>query len=109
MHDQWIRFDRLFTRQVLNVSTAISQSLSGTTKNADEDCKSEVETSQESLKVFQSRSHCFHFPCSVVPYTHQPGKTFNLTASIVLFSDPLETTASIPHRINLNQCEPLGL
>ena len=39
-------------------------------------------------------------PCSVIPYTHQPGKTFGLTASIVLFSDPLE---------NLNQCEPLGL
>ena len=106
MHDQWIRFDRLFTRQVLNVSTAILQSLSGTTKNADEDCKSAVETSQESLKVFKSRSHCFHFPCSVVPYTHQPGKTFSLTASIVMFSDPLETTASIPHRINLISVNP---
>ena len=60
-------------------------------KNADEDCKSAVETSQESVKVFQSRSHCFHFPCSVISYTHQPDKTFSLTASIVLFSDPLET------------------
>ena len=96
MHDQWIRFDRIFTRQVLNVSTAISQSVSGITKNADEDCKSAVETSQESLKVFQSRSHCFHFPCSVIPYTYQPGKLFSLTASVALFSDPLETTASIP-------------
>ena len=83
-----------FTRQVLNISTAISQSLSGTT---DEDCKLVVETSQESVKVCQSKSHCFHFPCSVIPYTHQPGKTFSLTAFIVLFSDPLE---------NLNQCEP---
>ena len=92
-------FDRLSPDKVLNISTAISQTLSGTTKNTDEDCKLAVETLQESVKVCQSRSHCFHFPCSVIPYTHQPGKTFSLTASIVLFSDPLETTALIPHRI----------
>ena len=35
-----------FTRQVINISTAISQSLSCTTKNADEDYKLAVETSQ---------------------------------------------------------------
>ena len=87
-----------FTRQVLNISTAISQSLSHTTKNA-EDCKLAVETSQESVKVCQSRSHCFHFPCCIIPCTHQPGKTFSLTASIVLFLDPLETAALIPHKI----------
>ena len=90
-----------FTRQVYNVSTAISQSLSGTTKNA-EDCKVALKTLQESVKVCQStwsRSHCFHFPCSVIPYTYQPGKTFSLTASTVLFPDLLETTASITHRI----------
>ena len=46
MHDQWIRFDRVFTRQVINISTAISQSLSCTTKNANEDYKLAVETSQ---------------------------------------------------------------
>ena len=57
---------------------------------------------QKSVKVCQSRLHCFHFPCSVIPYTHQPGKTFSLTASIVLFSDPPETTASIPHRIKVS-------
>ena len=34
------------TRQVINISTAISQSLSRTTKNADEDYKLAVETSQ---------------------------------------------------------------
>ena len=56
-----------------------------------------VETLQESVKVCQSRSHSFHFPCSVIPCTHQ---TFSFTASIVLFPDPLENTASIPHRIN---------
>ena len=87
-----------FTRQVYNVSTAISQSLSGTTKNA-EDCKVALKTLQESVKVCQSRLRCFHFPCSVIHYTHQPGKTFSLTASIILFPDLLETTASIPHRI----------
>ena len=33
-------------------------------------------------------------------YTHVPtGKTFSLTASIVLFPEPLETTASKPHRM----------
>ena len=53
----------------LNISTAIPQSLSGTTKNTDEDYKLAVETLQESVKVYQSRSHCFHFPYSVVPYT----------------------------------------
>ena len=37
---------------------------------------------------------------SVIPYTHVPtGKTFSLTTSIVLFPDPLETTASKPHRM----------
>ena len=35
-----------FTRQVINISTAISQSLSCITKNADEDYKLAVETSQ---------------------------------------------------------------
>ena len=45
VHGQWTRFDRL-TRQVINISTAISQSLSCTTKNADEDYKLAVETSQ---------------------------------------------------------------
>ena len=33
---------------------------------------------QKSVKVCQSRLHCFHFPCSVIPYTHQPGKTLLL-------------------------------
>ena len=54
------------------------------------------------VKVCQNlsitRSQCFHFPnsnISVIPYTYVPtGKTFSLTASIVLFPDPLETTAS---------------
>ena len=78
-----------------SLSTAIS--LYQVQKNAGEDCKLAVERLQESVKVCQSRSHCFHFPCSVIPYTHQPGKTFSRTASSVLFPDPLETTASLPH------------
>ena len=58
-------------------------------------------------------SHCFHFPnsnISVIPYTHVPtGKTFSLTASKVLFPDPLETTASKPHNeISTDLCESLG-
>ena len=83
------------------MSTVISQSSSCTIINADEDCKLAVETLQKSVKVHtcQISLHCFHFPCSVIPYAHQPGKTFSLTASIVLFSDPLENTAPIPHRI----------
>ena len=68
-------------------------------KNTDEDCKLAVETLQESVKVCQSRSHCFTSMFHYSLHTHQPGKTFSLTASIVLFSDPLETTALIPHRI----------
>ena len=62
-----------------------------------------VETLQKSVKVCQSRLHSFHFPCSVIPYkaiyTHQPGKTSSLTASIVLFPDPLKTTSIPLHRI----------
>ena len=85
-----------FTWQDLNISTAISQSLSGTTKNADEDCQLVVETPQESVKVCQSRLHCFYFACSIIPYTHQPGKTFSLTASIVLFSDPSKLLLQYP-------------
>ena len=71
-------------RLVNNISTAISKSSSATIKIADEDCKLAVEKLQESVKVCQSRSHCFHFPHSIIPYTHQPGKTFSLTASIFL-------------------------
>ena len=76
-------------------------------KSVDGDCKLAVETLQDSnlssKSVSKTRSHCFHFPnsnISVIPYTHVPtGKTFGLTASIVLFPDPLETTASTPHTI----------
>ena len=36
----------------------------------------------------------------VISYTHQPGKTFSLTASCNSpVPDPLETTASIPHKM----------
>ena len=66
-YDQWTRFDKTFTRQVLNISTAISQSLSGATKNADEDCKLAVETLQESVKVCQPMSHCFTFHVPLFP------------------------------------------
>ena len=88
----------------------IAMSSSGS-KNVDGDCKLAVEALQDSnlsSKVCQNlsitRSHCFHFPnsnISVIPYTHVPtGKTFSLNASIVLFPDPVETTASKPHRMN---------
>ena len=91
-----------FTRQKFIMFQLLYHNLlSGTTKNA-EDCKVALKTLQESVKVCQStwsRSHCFRFPCSVIPYTYQPGKTFSLTASTVLFPDLLETTASITHRI----------
>ena len=80
----------------------IAMSSSGSKKNADGDCKLAVETLQDSnlssksvSKLSITRSQCFHFPnsnISVIPYTHVPtGKTFRLTASIVLFPDPLET------------------
>ena len=97
VHDQWTRFDRLSPDNFF-IFQLLYQSLSGTTKNTDEDCKLAVETLQESVKVCQSRSRS----CCVIPYTHQPGKTFSLTASIVLFSDPLETAASVPHRIKIS-------
>ena len=53
-----------------------------------------VKVCKKNLSI--TRSHCFHFPNSNISVT---GKTFGLTASIVLFSDPLETTASKPHRM----------
>ena len=59
-----------------------------------------------------TRLHCFHFPnsnISVIPYTHVPtGKTFSLTASIVLFLDPLETIASKPHRMKSQSVQTSG-
>ena len=77
---------------------AMYHSLHQAQKNADGDCKLAVESLQDSnlsSKSVSTRSQCFHFPnsnISVIPYTHVPtGKTFHLTASIVLFPDPLET------------------
>ena len=52
-------------------------------KIADEDCKLAL---QESVKVCNQGHIVFTFNVrSVIPYTHQPGKTFSLNASIVLF------------------------
>ena len=88
-----------FTRQVLNISTSISQFL----YQVQQKCWWRLQisswniariTESVSIKVTLFSLSMFHYS-----YTHQPGKTFSLTASIVLFSDPLETTASIPHRI----------
>ena len=104
MHDQWTRFDRLSPDKFM---IAMYHSLhQAQKKNADGDCKLAVETLQDCSEsvsnLFIARSHCFHFPnsnISVTPYTYVPtSKKFSLTASIVLFPDPLETTASKPHR-----------
>ena len=94
-----------FTRQVLNVSTAISQSLSGTyNKKCWWRLQIAVETSQEWVIVCQSKSHCFHFPCSFCHSLHSSTRhniqshCFNIY-TVVLFLDTLKTTASIPDRI----------
>ena len=57
----------LNARQVYNILTAVSQSLSVTIKIANEDCKLAVDTLQESVKVSQSRSNCFTFQVPLFP------------------------------------------
>ena len=96
----------------------IAMSSSGSNKkNADGDCKLAVETLQgsnlSSKSVVYNKVALFSLSkfqyISVIPYTHVPtGKTFSLTASIVLFPDSLETTASKPHRMKSQSVQISG-
>ena len=95
MHDQWTRFDGLSPDKFM-----IAMTSSGSKKNADGDCKLAVEALLESnlssnsvsrfvynkITLF-SLSKFQHISDSLHSCTNN--KTFNLTALIVLFPDPL--------------------
>ena len=99
MHDQWTRFDRLSPDKFM---IAMYHSLHQAQKRKMlmeianwqfKHCKIQTCPVKVCQNLSITMSHCFHFPnsnISVIPYTHVPtGKTFGLTASIVLFPDPL--------------------
>ena len=103
-----------------NVSTAISKSSSGTIKKYWRLQMSSqniarftfIQWKCQNLSISQGYNvFTFQVPnyISVSPYIYQPGKTFGLTASIVLFPDPIKLLLQRSTEWNLNQCESLVL